>query len=146
MNIFQLKNRNVSWKFLIPYRILGVFFAVVAIVTLLASLVNPLGVKTLIAVSYIVMDVILIYGCWNMRKWLTTLLGLTFAFLLINNVMRILQGTQKISSAVATLLFVAAIILFSYISRDKLNGEYGNVRVIRVFVVALILSQILFIF
>ncbi|EKE19213.1 MAG: hypothetical protein ACD_9C00085G0001 [uncultured bacterium] len=146
MNIFELKNRDVSWKLLIPYRVVAIFFVAVALITLLASLVNPIGLKTLVSVSYIVMDVILIYGFWNMRKWIITLMSLTFVFLVINNAMRILQGTQKIGPAVGALAFVAVIALLAYFSRHKLNGLYGNVRVLRVFVVALVLSQILIIF
>lgn len=140
------KKLNASWKLLIPYRTIGSFFALTGLITLLASLAAPMSIKTLVAISYIVMDVILVYGFWKLRKWVVVLMGFTAVFLLINNIVRVLQGTQKISSALMAVLFAGAILLFSYLSRSYLNGAYMNIRVVRVFVVALILSQLLFIF
>jgi hypothetical protein len=92
------------------------------------------------------MDVILVYGFWKMRKWIVALMGCTIGFLVINNAIRLLQHTQKISSALTALSLVTAMFLFTYFTQKHLNGEMIHKRVLRVFLVALIFSQILFIF
>jgi hypothetical protein len=146
MDISQTETSNISWKFLIPFRALSIIFAAIALLTFLSSLMLPWGSQILVYISYIVLYVILIYGFWKMRKWTITLMGITFIFLIIDNSIRLLSGTQKIVPALVSLLIVGIIFLFSYISRAQLNGEYKNIKVLRVFIVFLLLSKILVIF
>jgi hypothetical protein len=146
MDMPQVENNNVSWKFLIPFRTLSVIFAAIALLTFFSSLMLPWGSRILVYISYIVLYVILIYGFWKMRKWIVTLLGITLGFLVIDSGVRLLMGAQKISSALMALLIVGIIFLFSYALRAQLNGGYKNVRVLRVFIIFLILSKLLVIF
>jgi hypothetical protein len=146
MDIPQATASSVSWKFLVPFRVLSILFAVIAALTFFSSLFLPWGTRILVYISYIVMYVILIYGFWKMRKWVVTLMGITFIFLVIDNSVRLFMGTQRIVPALVSLLIVGIIFLFSYFSRSQLNGEYKNMRVLRVFVVFLILSKLLVIF
>jgi hypothetical protein len=146
MDIPQATTNNVSWKFLVPFRALSVIFAAIALLTFFSSLLLPWGSRILVYITYIVMYVILVYGFWKMRKWVVTLMGITFAFLVIDNGVRLLIGTQKIVPALVSLLIVGIIFLISYFFRSQLNGEYKNIRVLRVFIVFLILSKLLVIF
>ena len=143
--IKKTTNNGSSWKFLIAFRAISIFFAAITAITFTGSLSFPVGIRTFLYISYMVLYVMLIYGFWNMRKWVITLMGCTIVLLTINNLVRLFYGTQKIGSALMALSFVGAILLFSYISRFHLNGEYKNIRVIRVFIVFLVLSQILLI-
>lgn len=142
----QISKKKPVATMVVPYRLLAIFFAFVALATLLNSFVNLLGIKTLISISYIVMNVMLVYGFWNMRKWIVTLMGITEVFLLISNSARYYLNTQRISSALMAVSVGMAIFLFALFTSSKLNGEFGNFRVIRVFVIALLISQLLFIF
>jgi len=72
-------------------------------------------------------------------------MGIVMIFIAINNIIRLFQGMREIIPTLPYLLFLSAVLIFSYISRSQLNGEYKNIRVIRVFVVFLILSQVLLI-
>ena len=147
MIIPQITSNNVFWKFVVlyVYRIIGLLCAAIALVAFYVSLSVPLEkwLAIVLYISYIVLYVILAYGFWKMRKWVTILMSCTLVFLIINNAISFFQDTQKISSALWTVFFAGVILLFSYVSRSRLGGEYKNVRVIRVFAVFLILSQIL---
>ena len=141
-----MKNENASLKLSVLYKILGVLFAVSALVTLLGSFAKLLGIVTVIYIAYIVMDVILVYGFWKMRKWIVVLMGIATSFLLVDNVVRVFARTQEIKIAAIQVAVVGVIFLFSFLTRNQLNGQFKNVRVIRVFVGALMLAKLLFIF
>lgn len=148
MAVSKKTSSNVSWNTYVPYvfKALSILLAAICAFTFLASLAMPFGIRTFMYISFMVLYVILIYGFWNMRKWIITLLGINFVFLFFDSLFRIVQGTQKISSAFFLLVVLALIIALSYISRNYFNGEYKNMRVIRVFVIFLVLSKILAIF
>jgi len=145
MDTSQITNNDVSWKFLIPYRIISILFAIIATFTFGVSIVVPPGKVTFLCISFMFWEVMLIYGFWKMRKWVVTLMGIVMIFIAFNNIVRVFQGMREIIPTLPYLLFLSAVLIFSYISRSQLNGEYKNIRVIRVFVVFLILSQVLLI-
>lgn len=143
---FKKAKNTVSWGFLIPYRALSILFGLITAVTFFASLWIAFGIRTFVYITYMVMYVMLIYGFWKMRKWVVTIMSCTMVFLIINNGIRLFYGTQKISAALMAFLFAGIILLFTYLTRSQLNGEFKNIRVLRVFIIFLLLSQILTLF
>jgi hypothetical protein len=146
MAISQKTSNAVFWKFIVPCRIISIFFAVAALFTFFVSLLSPIGKQTFIYISYIVMYVILTGGFWRMRKWVVTLMGCTMVYAVVYNIARLFQDTQKINFVLLSILFTGAIFLFSYISRSQLEGEYKDKGVLSVFIAFLLLSQLLLIF
>ena len=129
------------------YRLIAIIFLASSLFTFFVSLVHPFGIDVVISFLYVVLDGILIYGFWKMRRWVVVLISVATVFLMVNNFSRVLLGTQKIKLALLiNILFFGSFSFFSYFTRGCLNGKYLNVRVVRAFVVVLILVQILFIF
>lgn len=132
----------VPWKILVSYRIIGVFFAIVAILALLPFIFGPLGIKTLVYFFYIIITIPTAYGFWKMRKWIITLQGTVVVIAVLNVGLAIFQGAPKARVLVSLLVF-GALFLFSYFSRSHLEGEYKKMKII-VFLTAIwAFSQIL---
>lgn len=141
------KKNTVSTAVMIGCRFVAAVFFAGALFTFLVSLTHPFGIWTLVYFSYVALDAVLTYGFWKMRKWAVVLMGITVVFLIVNSSIRVMVGTQRVGLALlVSLLYVIAVLVFSYLSRDFLVGGYKHVKAIRLFVVTLIAAQILSVF
>ncbi len=143
----ESRNESIPKGIIIPYRVISIAIALIALLTLIISTTGPLfSFKAWILISQIVIEVILVYGFWNMRKWIVVVMGSMIFFLFLDYIAKLSYGNLPIRSAVVSLLIMGTFFIFSYFTKNYLNGEYRNFRVLRVFFGALLLSQILIIF
>ncbi len=140
----ELETNKIPLKILLPYRILGVIFGVVALWNLLAVLSFSLRrffVFALIYTAYACLGGILAYGFWKMKKWIVPLLGSTAVVVIILNIINVIRGTQGISRALIGVVVLCALFLLAYFSRKFLDGEYKNFKVLGLFLALIIFSQ-----
>ncbi len=140
----ELETNKIPLKILLPYRILGVIFGVVALWNLLAVLSFSLRrffVFALIYTAYACLGGILAYGFWKMGKWLVSVLGGVTIIVAILNIINVIRGTQKISQALIGFVILCALFIFVYLSRNFLDGEYKNLKVLGLSLAFLIFTQ-----
>jgi len=139
-----METQQIPLKILLPYRILGVIFGVIALLTFLSVISSGsrnLFTLALVYASYVCLNGILAYGLWKMKKWIIPLLGGTTLIVAILNIVNIIGGTQKISRALTAFIILGVFFLLAYFSRKFLNGDYKNYRALGLFAAFLVLSQ-----
>jgi hypothetical protein len=146
MDTLQTTNNTVSWKWLIPYRIISILFTIIALATFVSSFWLPIGSWLFLYIAYVVLYVCLIIGFWKMRKWVVTLLGCTVIMAVIVSGIRLFLDEQEIIIALLAPLLAGVIFLFVYVSRSHLEGKYWDRGMLILFGTFLILSQLLLIF
>lgn len=143
----QEEINNVSWKILVPCRILGVFFAVVALLAFFSFIFTPIGIKTFIYSFYIIIAVLTAYGFLRMRKWVITLLGTVAFFAAVKIGISIFHGVLKNSALIPLVatpfVIFGALFIFSYLLRSYFRGEYNKIKITVSYTTLLALSQIL---
>lgn len=146
MQIRNEKEKNIPLWVLVPCKALGAMFGVIAAYTLFDSIASPLSIKTPILITYIVMNVTMMIGFWDMRKWTMALSGIALAFLVGNDVIRLARGAEITSAMTSGVAIMGVILLFTFAARKWLDGEYDKRHPFRVFITALVVSQILMFF
>lgn len=144
MDISQTTNNNVSWKFLIPYKIISVFFAALALLTFLSVIslsLRHLFASAVMYAAYVGLNGILAYGFWKMRKWIVPLSGVAALVVTIMNIIDVSRGTQVAGKVLIGFAILCALFVFTYSSRNFLEGEYRNLKALGLFLAFLILSQ-----
>ena len=83
-NEIYMETQPIPLKIRLPYRILGVVFGLIALLTFLSvisALSHQFFASALVFISYVGLNGILAYGLWKMRKWIVPLLGGTILFM-----------------------------------------------------------------
>lgn len=136
---------NVYPVLLISYRILSVVFSILTVLSVLAAIIfayNHFYGRFLAYASYAAINALLAAGFWNMKKWIVSLLGITLGLVLIMDIVRLINGVGNLKSIFVGLGIIGVLFIFSSLSRNSLQGEYKNYKVIGFFVGLLILAQI----
>lgn len=142
--MLQSETNKISLKILLPYRIFGVIFGVIALFNLLFILSFSLRrffVLALIYTAYAALSGILAYGFWKTKKWIVSLLGSAVVVVTILNVINVIRGTQNISRAFIGFIVLFAFFIFAYFSRNFLDGEYKNLKALSLFLALIIFTQ-----
>jgi uncharacterized membrane protein (DUF2068 family) len=137
---------SASLKILIPFKILGAFFWVIAALTVMAFFFFAFRFYFATALMYAVLAVvngIMAYGLWKMQKWVVPLLGGSAIIVLAINLINVVKNTRTLGQALTAFAILAVIFIFSYFSRNFLEGEYDNRKVLGSFLTLLIFSQLI---
>ncbi len=140
-----METQPIPLKIRLPYKILGVLFGALALLSFLfivSSISRNLFMFALMSMTYTGLNGIMAYGFWKMRKWIVPLLGGTTLIVAIINIANIIGGTQKISQALMGFVILGALFIFAYFSRKFLNGDYKNLKALGLFAGLLVLSQV----
>ncbi len=140
----ELEINKIPLKILIPYRTLSVIFGVAALLNLLAVLsfsLRQFFVFALIHTAYAALSGILACGFWKMKKWIVSFLGSAVVVVTILNIVNVIRGTQNISQALVGFVILGALFLFTYLSRNFLDGEYKNLKALGLFLALIIFIQ-----
>lgn len=144
-----METQPIPLKIRLPYRILGVVFGLIALLTFLSvisALSHQFFASALVFISYVGLNGILAYGLWKMRKWIVPLLGGTILLVAIFNVINIIRGMQRMNQVLSAFIVFGALFLFAYFSRKFLSGDYKNYKALGLSAVFLILSQVIIFF
>lgn len=141
----ELEINKTPLKVLIPYRTLSVVFGVIMLWNILIALpsnfLRHLFAPALMYAAYAGLDGVLAYGFWKMKKWIVPILGGMVVIVAILNIINVIRSTQEINRTIIGFVVLGALFLFTYLSRNFLEGEYKNWKALGLFLAFLIISQ-----
>lgn len=143
------KTKKIPKTILISFRILSVVFGLIFLLTILSVIAfgfNHFFARALMYFGFAGVNAMLAFGFWKAQRWLATLLGGSVIIILVINIARLAVGTTSVIQALTGFIILGILFLATYFSRDYMEGEYKNPKVIGLFLFFLILSQVAFFF
>jgi hypothetical protein len=136
---------ETSLKVKIPFRILSVVFALIAVFTLLtAGLAAYQGFygRLVMYGAYAAINFIIAFGFWKMKKWILSIFVVALAAVTLFGIIGLIAGTKELTQFFTGILVVGVFSGVIYFLRSHLNGEYRQYKVLGSFFALLALAQI----
>lgn len=144
-----METNIIPKKILIPYKVLGVVFCVLVLLnflSVLSSVSRHFYIFALMYAAYVGLYLILAYGFWKMKKWIVFILGGLTLVMLVIDISHLIGSTKNIVQISISFAVLCALFAFSYFTRNFLNDDYKNYKMLGLFTVFLVLSQVAIIF
>lgn len=135
----------VPLKIKVPFRIVSVIFAIIAVLTLFTAALSAYQGfygRLFMYSAYAGANLIIAFGFWKMRKWIFSLFIAALAVVTILDVIGLILDTKTLTQALFSVLVVGIFTGVLYFLRNRLNGTYKQYKVMGSFVGLLALAQI----
>lgn len=143
--MLQLKTNKESLNLLIAFRVMGVIFGAISLITFLTVLsliFRHFFIHALMYIAFAGLNGMVAYGFWKMRKWLVSLLGGSTIIVGVLSLANVLSGIKDTGQALVGFIVVCTLFLFTYFFRNFLDDDYKNSKVLGLFLIFLIISQL----